>query len=116
MKHPGKLECDLCRNEIPRGIKHSTITIPLSKSDRAMVAEEMRKHAPPAPTHNIFGSPLDPMAMAPEAWSFEICVGCVDGLMPMLRELKTTQIKHILDDRAAVRARAEMQDEAEAGA
>jgi hypothetical protein len=114
MKNPGTTDCDLCRNEIPRGIRHATVSVPLAKGDKALVAEEMRKHGPKPPAHSIFGAMVDPNAMVPEFWQFEVCMGCVDGLMPMLRDLKTKQITHILNDRATVRARAEMQDDAEA--
>lgn len=115
MKHPGKTECDLCHNEIPRGVKCAGIGIPLSKDDRALFIKEIERDLP-KPEHNIFGGMITAERIAPEYWSFEVCVSCIDGILPMLRELKTEQITHILRERAAARERGKQQEEQESEA
>jgi hypothetical protein len=110
MKHPGKIECDLCHNEIPRGVKHAGIVIPLSKDDRDMFIKEIQRDMPKM-EHNIFGGMMTAERMAPAYWSFEVCVSCIDGILPMLRELKTEQIQNILRERELARERGRQQDE-----
>jgi hypothetical protein len=110
MKHPGTTECDLCHTTIPQGIKHAAIVVPLTKGDREELKQEILRDAPKIPMQNVFGFQFDAERMTPEVWQFEVCMGCIDGILRMLKTLKTEQIKHILRQRAEARARAEQQE------
>lgn len=113
MNHPGKTECDLCHNEIPSGVKHAAIAVPLTKDDRAELMREVERMMPQAPPHNIFGAMMTPENMTPNVWQFEVCMDCIYGILPMLRKLKTEQIAHILRRKAEARERAQRQEEQE---
>jgi len=91
MQVPEKRLCDLCKGELT-GV-YIVLTYPLDESDRARV----RAQLPPAQ------HPLTLLGLAfdatPHSWRFDFCRGCVDGLIPMLGDLKTSAIKNWLDER-----------------
>lgn len=113
MKHPSITDCDLCKNVIPRGVKYAAITIPLAKTDRAEIRETIVSdiQAMPSPA-STFG-PFTPENMVPEYWQFDVCIECIEGILPMLASLKTTQIRRLLKEKAAVRERTKRQEETE---
>lgn len=85
MHIPEKQVCDLCKAELTG--PSTVMTYPLDETDRATIRGLMLP--PSAPNALILGRLFD---VAPHSWHFDFCRGCVDGLIPMLAELKTQAI------------------------
>jgi hypothetical protein len=101
---PGKRVCDLCRNEIPAGVKFPTMNYPLDR-------EDVRRLLEPKASGNgldIFsGMRAFAQASRSEAVQFEFCRSCVDGILPMLPDLKTRIIHEMVEHRARAREQEE---------
>lgn len=95
MHIPAKQLCDLCRAELDPTTPHARLSYPLDARERQTVL-------------NAFKVPESLLGLAtivmPEAYVFDFCVGCVDGFMPMLADLKAQQIELLIHQR---RTRAE---------
>lgn len=91
---PSKRLCDLCKNEIPEGQRYSTLTYPLERAD----VERLLPAPPPASLGSGFLGVVLGCAQ-PDTLAFEVCRGCVDGILPMLEVLKGECIERIRRDR-----------------
>lgn len=99
MIKPATRHCDLCTNEINRGKAFASLNYPLDRSDAELIRAEGMSPAPPS----IFGLAMQ-MPM-PSHYQFEICRPCVDGLLPMLDELKRKYLEqHAIERRRQLEA------------
>lgn len=93
---PGKKQCDLCNIEYPIEKVLRTVTIPLTREQRQLIAEDIESQQPHVAS--AFGG-LFPLAqMLPNCWQLEVCE-CLDGLIPQLEEVKAARIKKWLQAR-----------------
>lgn len=91
---PSKRFCDLCKNPIDTSRPFTTMTYPLSDSDRELLA-------PTAPSTAIFPGIRALLAnISIESYAFEFCQPCVDGILPMLNALKTEYLRRYVESRA----------------
>ena len=90
---PGKRLCDLCSNEIPSGVAHARLSYPLQPHDR-----ELLWPARETPIGSILGD-LNALGLQPAEYMFEFCRACVDGVLPMLAELKSSYIRRLVEER-----------------
>lgn len=95
---PQKRLCDLCKNEIPSTDRHSTMSYPLDHHDIELLAPKVDGTG-----REVFPGLRLVTFAKPETFLFEFCRGCVDGILPMLAELKTEKIKTFVDDRVRQR-------------
>lgn len=83
MRIPEKRLCDLCKLDIVG--PYVRMAYPLNAADRARVEQQL----PKPPSTGLFGFTVQ---WSLDAWRFEFCLGCAEGFMPMLAELKTQAI------------------------
>lgn len=92
MRIPSKRLCDLCHAELTRQTRVA-MTYPLDAEDTRRVRTARATTPPPS----LFGLAIE--RAVPALYEFEFCLGCVEGLLPMLGELKRQRIKEILEER-----------------
>jgi hypothetical protein len=95
MHVPARRLCDLCRNEIDTSRPFPTMTYPLDQADLQLLA-------PPAPASRSDVFPGIAFVVWPgtaNTYSFEFCRDCIDGILPMLKDLKTDYIRRWMEDR-----------------
>lgn len=88
MHIPEKRICDLCKADLTG--PSVTMYYPLDDTDR----QQIDAHVPAA--FRTLGRLFD---VGPRAWRFDFCRGCVEGLFPMLADLKTSAVRAWLLER-----------------
>ena len=89
MWKPGKRVCDLCQQtELPssddfEGLPPAFIMLPIPEEERFELAQAISEMIPP-PLRQI--APV--IQTLPTHYRLEFCMGCVDGFMPMIEELR----------------------------
>lgn len=91
MRIPEKLVCDFCKGEIDPSKPRPFVRYPLSKEQR----EAIRPHRSAAP-QGLLGIMFD---YVPTDVQLDVCVGCLDGLVPMVREIAAQRVDDILTER-----------------
>jgi hypothetical protein len=94
MMLPGKRLCDLCKNEIPAHVRYLSMSYPLDRNDHQLL-----EPAAATADRDVFPGLRILTFVKPEVFVFEFCRACVDGILPMLAELKTEAIKRLVNER-----------------
>jgi hypothetical protein len=104
---PGKRCCDLCKNEIQSGERYCPMSYPLSRGDKQLFHDA----SPKREGYSVLGD-LGSMlgSQVPDAYQFEFCRACIDGILPMLSDLKSEYLKRWFESRDEAKQRA-MQEE-----
>ena len=79
---PARRQCDLCKNDIPVATPCARLTYPLESSELARLIDGAQHAA--ATARLLTGGIIH----VPQAYLFDICLGCTDGVLPMLADLK----------------------------
>lgn len=87
MREPEKVICDFCQNVIDRARPWPVVNYPLTREQRDALAP---KAVPPQV--GILGLSLNPIDLVPHKVVLEICVSCIDGLLPAIREHAAAQV------------------------
>jgi hypothetical protein len=87
------ITCDLCKNTIDQEQAWPLILYPLDDVDKRRIRDDVEAAFGPLSGNPMFGM-IAPMlgSLIPDRWKLEVCRGCIDGIVPQLRELKTEQI------------------------
>lgn len=100
MIEPAVRKCDLCKNVIPAGRAFCSLVYPLSRDDRSRLgrlATELMQRMRGTVNGSILGI-VPATAVVPNRYTFEVCVGCIDGILPDLQSMKDDAITRIIDD------------------
>lgn len=93
MNIPAKTICDLCQNEIDPGKPHPRLSYPLDAGERERYARSC--------TASLPKSILDiAVVVTPDLYVFDLCLGCVEGILPMLADLKRAAIDRLIQERS----------------
>lgn len=87
---PAKQLCDLCRAELVPHQPHARLSYPLDGRERETFRRSIEI------PESLLGIAT---VLLPDCYVFDFCVGCVDGFMPMLAELKAQAIEGLIRER-----------------
>ena len=90
MRVPAETLCDLCQGELTAPAVE--LHYPLDLADQAFISSSVREQVQQLDALNRL---LLDVAL-PRTYRFDICRGCIDGLLPMLADLKTTGIRALV--------------------
>lgn len=90
---PARRLCDLCKNDIDTSRAYPVLSYPLDPQDLRVL--EPRIEASPGEVLGL--SRL--LGGRPALYQFEFCRDCIDGILPMLSDLKSEYVRRLVDER-----------------
>lgn len=89
-----KVSCDLCKSTIDVSKPWPQMMYPFSEAERERLAAAVCERYP-----SPFGNIINIVRSLPPVkyHKFDFCLGCVDGFMPMLEELRALAYRTQLD-------------------